>query len=108
MLGRGAFCVLNEITTFQLKESSKEATDDDNERQLLVSSCKTRKYALKQLQTPKTAQDFVHALVDLNLEARFLSILQHNNILELRGLVSGEGIIGGKGLFSVIAGGGLL
>lgn len=98
MLGRGAFCVLNEINTVQVKESKNIDSSDDNQRQLLVSSCKTRKYALKKLQKPKTAQDFVHALVDLNLEARFLSILQHNNILELRGLVTGEGIIGGKAL----------
>jgi serine/threonine protein kinase len=66
MLGRGAFCVVYEIKN-------------------------DRRYVVKTLQSHtcfKDAQTYIHGVVDLAMEARFLLMLTHPHIIAMKGMAS--------------------
>lgn len=46
------------------------------------------RYALKKLQPTKEAQTFVNGMVDLAVEARFLAVLRHPNIIKMRAMMA--------------------
>jgi len=94
VLGRGGFGVVNEIDHITLIKS-ETSTTNNGPRSFMATSCrrnhhgkeKSSRYAIKRLQE-HTRNDPVmlfRGVVDLALEARFLSALRHPNILSLRG-----------------------
>lgn len=76
VLGRGGFCMVNQVT---IKD---EATDK-----------KESSYAMKHVSKDAARNDvdtYVNGIVDLAMEAKFLAVLQHPNIISLRGISAGE------------------
>mmetsp|Transcript_12557 Transcript_12557/g.24102 ORF Transcript_12557/g.24102 Transcript_12557/m.24102 type:complete len:402 (-) Transcript_12557:121-1326(-) len=109
VLGRGGFCVVTEVTKITLmdvtdgKSSSANKIEDEHrihdivqDRDFMASHCirsgKDCRYAVKQIQDSiKSSPDtFVNGLVDLALEARFLSVVRHPNIIKMRAMNSGS------------------
>ena len=103
VLGRGGFCVVSEITNIKLEDNEKDGNnnkiDDEHhiynivqDRNFMASHCirsgKDYRYALKILQdsTRKDPQTFVSGVVDLAIEARFLSVVRHPNIIKMRAM----------------------
>lgn len=105
VLGRGYFCVVHEITRIQLEVSEQSltleswpATTDEpaigrwvHDRPFMEAHCRREgtdcRYALKRLQRTtreKTAVGYMNGIVDLAVEARFLAVLRHPHILQLR------------------------
>lgn len=115
VLGRGGFCVVNEITKIKLKNkpNAKDGNtangshpgDDGDEQQLhnivqdrafmetyCIRSGKDCRYAIKRLQDSvrKDAQTYINGVVDLAVEARFLSVIRHPNIIKMRAMADGS------------------
>lgn len=110
VLGRGGFCVVHEIAKISLLHE-KNSTDDpqllpklfaDDEhaihnivqnRPFMEAHClrgkgKDCRYALKRLQESclENAQTYINGVVDLAIEARFLSVVRHPNIIKMRAM----------------------
>lgn len=87
-----------------VNDDATEAYEDDGltnnpvqDRQFMEKYCvrgasKDTRYAIKQLQqsTLKDAQTFVNGVVDLAVEARFLSVVRHPNIIKMRAMGCGS------------------
>jgi hypothetical protein len=110
VLGRGGFCVVNEITKIRLIKD-EESTDDshhadnlDDEhaihniiqnRPFMEAHCLRGKgndcrYAFKRLQESchENAHLYINGVVDLAVEARFLSVVRHPNIIKMRAMAA--------------------
>ena len=110
VLGRGGFCVVNEITKITLSKdggattssSANNKSDDEHyianvvqDRAFMAQHCirqgKDYRYAIKMVQ-PSSRKDphvFINAVVDLAVESRFLAVVRHPNIIKMRSM-SGE------------------
>lgn len=106
MLGEGFFCKVNEITDitldFQPEDSlsTSEQLEDEREiynhiqdRSFMEIHCRRGidndcRYALKRLkpQTCDKAEDFINGIVDLAIEAKFLAVIRHPNIIKMRAM----------------------
>ena len=107
MLGRGGFCVVSEVTKITLANGEEEAKSSGNknspddehyihnivqDREFMASHCirggKDYRYAIKKMQdsSRKDPQTFINAVVDLAVEARFLSVVRHPNIIKMRAM----------------------
>jgi hypothetical protein len=109
VLGRGGFCVVNEITQIKLKKTEKDkngvadtVVGDEHQfhnivqdRAFMEKYCirqgKDARYAIKKLQDTarKDPSTFVNGIVDLAIEARFLSVIRHPNIIKMRAMEAG-------------------
>ena len=102
VLGRGGFCVVNEVTKINLLEGdASEARLSVDEHQIhnrvqdrsfmarhSIRKGKDYRYAIKrvQLKSKTDPQHYVNAVVDLATEARFLSVIRHTNIIKMRAM----------------------
>lgn len=106
VLGRGGFCVVNEITEVRLvnDDNRSEGSIDPElteqalsnivqDRSFMEAQClrgkgKECRYAIKRLQDScyNNSSTFINGIVDLAVEARFLSVLQHPNIIRMRAM----------------------
>lgn len=112
ILGKGAFCDVREISKIKLVHSSK--VDIENyQRQLpqpivenegimsnfvqdryfmeqhyLRGQQNDCRYAIKAVQasSKSNVQTYIHAVADLAIEARFLSVISHPNIIKMRAM----------------------
>jgi serine/threonine protein kinase len=97
-LGSGGFSEVHEIVTFEPKQPVNMCQDYSSDevearRHYQVSATKQDgkpKYVIKHLRRKITeeSKEFALAAADLAVEARFLSNLNHKNILKIRGLSS--------------------
>jgi len=114
VLGRGGFCVVNEIQNFVLEANSPldhtsnedgiidEEEDEFGElrydggvvvqdRRFMSRRClrqkKHARYAIKTLSDEclKDPERFTGGVIDLAVESRFLSVIRHPNIIKMRG-----------------------
>jgi hypothetical protein len=108
VLGRGGFCVVSEVTKIVLQKNEDsmevdgtEKMDDEHaiynvvqDRSFMETHCirkgKDCRYALKKLQesSKNSAQTFINGVVDLAVEARFLSVIRHPNIIKMRAMAN--------------------
>lgn len=110
-MGRGGFCVVHEVPSITLKDGKAASNgangggEDDEHRihnivqdRAFMAAHFTRqgkdkkncRYAIKVVQesSRKGAQLFVNAVVDLAIEARFLAVVRHPNIIKMRAMAS--------------------
>lgn len=120
VLGRGGFCVVNEIKKFKLEHNSpldQKSIDDDGiideeedefgelrydggvliqDRNFIARRClrqgKHARYAIKTLSDECLVdpERFVGGVIDLAVESRFLSVIRHPNIIKMRGVSDGN------------------
>jgi len=119
VLGRGGFCIVNEIRAFKLEANSsldKKSRDDDlideeedefgelrydggvlvQDRKFMSRRClrqgKHARYAIKTLSEEclKDPERFVGGVIDLAVESRFLAVIRHPNIIKMRGMSDGN------------------
>lgn len=102
VLGRGGFCVVNEVTNITLLDEDKSAhgvSKDEHyihnivqDRGFMASHCirqqKDCRYAIKRVQDKSKTDPhhYVNAVVDLATEARFLAVIRHSNIIKMRAM----------------------
>jgi serine/threonine protein kinase len=113
VLGRGGFCVVYEVNKISLKnggssssqqQQNKTTSEEDEyyihnivqDRGFMASHCirkgKDYRYAVKKMQdaSRKDPQTFINSIVDLAVEARFLSVVRHPNIIKMRAMDRGD------------------
>lgn len=119
VLGRGGFCVVNEIQNFKLEANSPldQTSNEDGiideeedefgelrydggvliqDRKFMARRClrqkKHARYAIKTLSDEclKDPERFVGGVIDLAVESRFLSVIRHPNIIKMRGTSTGN------------------
>lgn len=120
VLGRGGFCVVNEIKNFKLDAKSplNQTTNNDGmipdeeedefgelrydggiliqDRKFMARRClrqgKHARYAIKTLSDEclSDPERFVGGVIDLAVESRFLSVIRHPNIIKMRGTSDGN------------------
>lgn len=108
VLGRGGFCVVNEVTNItllddDLQQPSVEMGIDENSIHNIVQDRsfmarhtirqgKDYRYAIKRVQdkSKTDAQHYVNSVVDLATEARFLAVIRHANIIKMRAMDDGS------------------
>mmetsp|Transcript_49719 Transcript_49719/g.50107 ORF Transcript_49719/g.50107 Transcript_49719/m.50107 type:complete len:389 (-) Transcript_49719:416-1582(-) len=93
VLGRGGFCVVNEIKGIELAGDITEANPSTSERlqdrSYLEKHC-TRdgdnRYAIKKISDvcKSDVDRFFKGTVDLAIEARYLAVIEHPNIIKMR------------------------
>lgn len=110
ILGKGAFCDAREITKITLKQINKPDTlgeehpgvQTNNEvvnrnfiqdRSFMEQHClrgdhNDCRYAIKAVQDAckQNVQTYIHAVTDLAIEAKFLSVISHPNIIKMRAM----------------------
>lgn len=103
VLGRGGFCVVSQINAITLKDgeaSTKTAQRDEEDiahlvqdRDFMAKYClrngKDPRYAIKRLQDETVLKDphtFVNGVMDLAIEAKFLAVIRHPNIIKMRAM----------------------
>ena len=115
VLGRGGFCVVNEIQKFNLEPNSPLDLKNDNDdivdeeedefgelrydggvlvqdRKFMARRCLRKgthaRYAIKILSDEclNDPERFVGGVIDLAVESRFLSVIRHPNIIKMRGV----------------------
>jgi len=106
VLGRGGFCVVNEVTKITLLEGDTSETKANGrlsrdehyihnvvQDRAFMARHFTRKgkdyrYAIKRVQdkSKKDPQHYVNAVVDLATETRFLAVIRHANIIKMRAM----------------------
>jgi len=107
VLGRGGFCVVSEIKAIRLADgeaSRRVPADQDDEHQVAnavqdrsfmqhnyLRGGKDTRYAIKILKSEKTSDPhyFINGIVDLAIEAKFLSVIRHPNVVKMRALACG-------------------
>ena len=114
VLGRGGFCLVHEITSIRLVEQpsqdsstsggkkKKKSTDEHHianivqDREFMEAHCirkgKDYRYAMKMLRKEcfKDHQMFVNGVVDLAIEAKYLAVIRHPNIIKMRAVSAGS------------------
>jgi len=106
MLGRGGFCAVSEVIKVELRgvpRPSRPGRGQQDEhhiynvvqdRQFMahhyIRRGKDYRYAIKKLKpdVTKDAQTFINGIVDLAIEARFLAVIRHPNIIKMRAVSS--------------------
>ena len=104
VLGRGGFCVVSEIESFQLKD--EVITEEAKQNNLDLANQKHRRadlhdrvkkegearYAIKTLlpELKDDEEELEKGIIDLAIEAKFLCVLEHPHIIKMRGLCVGD------------------
>jgi len=119
ILGEGEFGTVREIREFKipdkcsyeksLKVENIPKEDDDSIKEdvstlryFLKSHClkdNNARYAIKQLRNDLTPSTKLNGAIDIAIEAKFLSVLSHPNIIKMRGT---GGVYGHPGLFLIL------
>jgi hypothetical protein len=113
VLGRGGFCVVTEVNKISLEDGGSshqnKTSDEENflheehfihnivqDRGFMASHYfrkgKDYRYAVKKMQdsSKDDPQTFINSIVDLAVEAKFLSVVRHPNIIKMRAMDVGD------------------
>ena len=107
MLGRGGFCVVSQIDKIALKDggaaSAKQTQNDEDDiahlvqdRDFMAKFCvrkgKDPRYAIKKLSDDVVLKDphtYINGIIDLAIEAKYLAVIRHPNIIKMRAMAVG-------------------
>lgn len=105
-MGRGGFCVVSQINKVTLKDGAattktNKRDEEDiahlvQDRDFMAKYClrqgKDPRYAIKKLSDDKVLADphtYVNGIIDLAIEAKFLAVIRHPNIIKMRAMAVG-------------------
>lgn len=84
VVGQGGFCMVCKVDKIDLIEVFDTSDSDAKKRLDFVASLKDNQYVMKTLRTDLPEEEYVKGIVDLAIEAEFLSVLSHSNIISMR------------------------
>lgn len=92
VLGRGGFCVVNEISKISLLNSNNGMSNGDARAHMSNNYRRDghSRYAIKRLHSDLDDEGTVKGIIDLALEAKFLAALNHPHIIKVRGFAVNE------------------
>lgn len=95
VVGRGGFSVVNEVANIRLQEVYDMSNDGAKARAEIAASCHnddagTNRYVVKMLRSDLPEDEHTKGVVDLAVEARFLAMLSHPNIISMRATANSD------------------
>lgn len=90
MVGQGGFSVVTKIENISLDEVYDTSEKESQARSNFAASIRENHYVLKSLRTDLPEDEFVKGVVDLAIEAEFLSVLKHTNIISMRAMANSD------------------
>lgn len=98
VLGRGGYCTVSQVCKIQLRGKSQEENGEVNHvgsRSYMAEHAirdGEARYAIKKLSKEVVTDPyrFLRGTIDLAIEARFLAVITHSNIIKMRGVGSSD------------------
>lgn len=83
VVGKGGFSIVSEVRSVDLNEDITDHSSSSDSRQQFASSARSKSYVLKTLRMDIPPHDLTKGIEDLAVEAKFLSVLSHPNIITM-------------------------
>jgi len=90
MVGQGGFCLVCKVKKIVLNEVFDTSDENSKLRLNFALSVSEKQYVIKTLRTDLPEEEYVKGIVDLAIEAEFLSVLSHPNIISMRALANSD------------------
>lgn len=90
MVGQGGFSVVCKIERIDLQDVFDTGEAEHKRRSHFAASTREAHYVLKTLRTDLPEEEYVKGIVDLAIEAEFLSVLDHPNVISMRALANSD------------------
>lgn len=84
IVGQGGFCMVCKVDQIDLNEVFDTSDNSAKKRSDFAASLGENQYVMKTLRTNLPEEEYVKGIVDLAIEAEFLSVLSHPNIISMR------------------------
>jgi len=89
-VGQGGFCLVCKVEKIQLNSLYDISEKGTRLRSNFATSLHDHQYVMKTLRTDLPEEEYVKGIVDLAIEAEFLTILSHPNIISMRALANSD------------------
>jgi len=89
-VGQGGFSVVTNIEAISLDDVNDTGETESKDRSRFAASIRENRYVLKSLRMDLPEEEYVKGIVDLAIEAEFLSVLSHPNIISMRALANSD------------------
>mmetsp|Transcript_77006 Transcript_77006/g.216036 ORF Transcript_77006/g.216036 Transcript_77006/m.216036 type:complete len:393 (-) Transcript_77006:56-1234(-) len=90
LVGQGGFSVVCKIDSIELDEVYDTGEKESQARSDFAASIRENHYVMKSLRTDLPEEEYVKGIVDLAIEAEFLSVLSHPNIISMRAMANSD------------------
>ena len=90
IVGQGGFCMVCKVERIELNEVFDTSDKNAKLRSDFATSLVEYQYVLKTLRTDLPEEEYVKGIVDLAIEAEFLSVLSHPNIISMRAIANSD------------------
>eukprot|EP00534_Pseudo-nitzschia_fraudulenta_P001648 CAMPEP_0201116278 /NCGR_PEP_ID=MMETSP0850-20130426/612_1 /ASSEMBLY_ACC=CAM_ASM_000622 /TAXON_ID=183588 /ORGANISM="Pseudo-nitzschia fraudulenta, Strain WWA7" /LENGTH=387 /DNA_ID=CAMNT_0047380327 /DNA_START=89 /DNA_END=1252 /DNA_ORIENTATION=+ len=90
IVGQGGFCMVCKVEKLELNEVFDTSDQSAKLRSDFTASFGDNQFVMKTLRTDLPEEEYVKGIVDLAIEAEFLSVLSHPNIISMRGMANSD------------------
>ena len=90
MLGQGGFSIVCKIDNIELNEVFDTSDAQAKSRSDFAASLRESQYVMKTLRTDLPEEEYIKGIVDLAIEAEFLEVLSHQNIISMRAMANSD------------------
>lgn len=90
MVGQGGFCMVCRVDKIELNEVNDTSDKGARLRADFAASLDENEYVMKTLRMDLPEDEYVKGIVDLAIEAEFLSVLSHPNIISMRAIANSD------------------
>lgn len=89
-VGQGGFCMVCKVEKIELNEVFDTSETNTKLRSNFAATLRENQYVMKTLRTDLPEEEYVKGIVDLAIEAEFLSVLAHPNIICMRAIANSD------------------
>jgi serine/threonine protein kinase len=90
MVGQGGFSIVCKIENIELNEVFDTGEEESKARSDFAASIRENNYVMKTLRVDLPEEEYVKGIVDLAIEADFLAILSHPNVISMRAMANSD------------------
>jgi serine/threonine protein kinase len=90
IVGQGGFSLVCKLEKIEPNEVYDISDESARARSVFAASARENQYVLKTLRTDLPEEEYVKGIVDLAIEAEFLSVLSHPNIISMRAVANSD------------------
>jgi len=90
IVGQGGFCMVCKVEKIELNGVFDTSDTNAKTRSDFASSLEENQYVMKTLRMDLPEEEYVKGIVDLAIEAEFLSVLSHPNIISMRAMANSD------------------
>mmetsp|Transcript_23993 Transcript_23993/g.66487 ORF Transcript_23993/g.66487 Transcript_23993/m.66487 type:complete len:388 (+) Transcript_23993:97-1260(+) len=90
VVGQGGFCMVCKVDKIDLNEVYDTSDKSAKKRSDFVATLADNQYVMKTLRTDLPEEEYVKGIVDLAIEAGFLSVLSHSNLISMRAMANSD------------------